>query len=182
MAARTSSPGSAKLLDGATKSPARRALANWENPVPASFYDDIGNVAKSPHEVRNEKLAAPLLDVDNMAGPGLMFWTGTNPLARARQSWFSDESWPAALKYTALDPHADYLIRTTGCGECFLRVNGVRLAPTLDGKQVGELKEFPVPRGLYREGSITVTFDPTFEPHLNWRVQSRLTEIWLIKK
>jgi hypothetical protein len=54
--------------------------------------------------------------------------------------------------------------------------------PTLDGRQIGEVKEFPVPRGLYRDGSITLTFDPTFEPSLNWRVQSRLTEVWLIRK
>lgn len=157
-------------------------LATWEHPGPGSFYDDIGNVAKSPHEVRNERLAAPLLDIDNMALPGLMFWVGNDPLARARQSWFSDEGWPTALKYVALDPEADYLVRTTGCGDCFLKVNGVRIAPTLDGKKIGELKEFPIPRGLYRDGVITLTFDPTFEPNLNWRVQSRLTEIWLIKR
>jgi hypothetical protein len=157
-------------------------LATWEHPGPGSFYDDIGNVAKSPHEVRNEQLAAPLLDMDNMALPGIMFWIGNDPLARARKSWFSDEGWPTALKYTALDPQADYLVRTTGCGDCFLRVNGVRLAPTLDGRKVGEIKEFPVPRGLYRDGVITLTFDPTFEPNLNWRVQSRLTEVWLIRK
>src|SRR5262249_38869549 len=157
-------------------------LATWEHPGPGSFYDDIGNVAKSPHEARNELLAAPLLDMDNMALPGIMFWVGNDPLARARQSWFSDESWPTALKYTALDPQADYLVRTTGCGDCFLRVNGVRLAPTLDGRKIGEIKEFPVPRGLYRDGNITLTFDPTFEPNLNWRVQSRLTEVWLIGK
>jgi hypothetical protein len=157
-------------------------LATWENPGPGSYYDDIGNIAKSPHEVRNEKLAAPLVDVDNMALPGLMFWTGNDPLARARQSWFSDEGWPTALKYTMLDPEADYLVRTTGCGDCFLRANGVRIAPTLDGRKVGELKEFPLPRGLTRDGNLTLTFDPTFEPNLNWRVQSRLTEIWLIKK
>ncbi len=157
-------------------------LANWEHPGPGSFYDDIGNVAKSPHEVRNEKLESPLLDMDNMALPGIMFWVGNDPLARARQSWFTHEGWPTALKYTALNPQADYLVRTTGCGDCFLRVNGVRLAPTLDGRKVGEIKEFPVPRGLYRDGTITLTFDPTFEPNLNWRVQSRLTEVWLIKK
>jgi hypothetical protein len=158
------------------------ALATWEHPGPGSFYDDIGNVAKSPHEIRNELLAAPLLDMDNMALPGVMFWVGNDPLARARQSWFTDESWPTALKYTALDPQADYLVRTTGCGDCFLRVNGVRLAPTLDGRKIGEIKEFPVPRGLYRDGTITLTFDPTFEPNLNWRVQSRLTEVWLIRR
>jgi hypothetical protein len=157
-------------------------LAKWEHPGPGSFYDDIGNIAKSPHEVRNEKLAGPLSDVDNMPLPGLMFWIDKDPLARARQSWFSDEGWPVALKYTGLDPEADYVVRTTGCGDCFLRVNGVRLEPTLDGRKIGEFKEFPAPRGLYRDGNITITFDPTFEPNLNWRVQSRLTEIWLIKK
>jgi hypothetical protein len=157
-------------------------LAKWEDPGPGSFYDDIGNVAKSPHVVRNEKLGGPLLDVDHMALPGFMFWVGNDPLARARQSWVSDESWPYAVKYTALDPTADYVVRTSGVGDCFLRVNGVRIAPTLDGRKLGETKEFPVPRGLTRDGTITVTFDPTFEPQLNWRVQSRLTEIWLIKK
>lgn len=172
-----------RKLDSETERVERlETLAKWENPGPGSFYDDIGNVAKSPHEVRNEKLAAPLLDADNMVLPGLMFWVGNDPLARSRQSWFSDEGWPAALKYAALDPRADYVVRTTGCGDCLLRVNGVRIAPTLDGRKIGELKEFPIPRGLYRDGSITLTFDPTFEPNLNWRVQSRLTEVWLIRK
>lgn len=157
-------------------------LATWEHPGPGSFYDDIGNLAKSPHEVRNEGLTAPLLDMDNTPLPGVMFWVGNDALARARQSWFSDEAWPTALKYPLVDPQADYVVRTTGCGDCLLRVNGVRLAPTLDGRQIGEFKEFPIPRSLYRDGSITVTFDPTFEPNLNWRVQSRLTEIWLMKK
>jgi hypothetical protein len=157
-------------------------IAKWENPGPGSFYDDVGNIAKSPHEVKYERLSGPLLDVDNLTLPGFMWWVDNNPLARARQSWVSSEDWPVALKYFALDPQADYLIRTTGCGECLLRVNGKRLIPTLDGKQVGELKEFPIPRGLYQDGTITVTFDPTFEPHLNWRVQSRLSEIWLIRK
>ena len=158
------------------------ALAKWELPGPGSFYDDIGNIGKSPHEVREDALAGPLLDMDNMTLPGMMFWIGNNPLARARQTWFSDEGWPKALKYHALDPEAHYVVRTTGFGDCFLRVNGVRIAPTLDGRQLGEFKEFPVPRGLYRDGRITVTFDPTFEPHLNWRVQSRLTEIWLLRQ
>lgn len=172
----------AKLPTEAERVARLEQLATWERPGPGSFYDDIGNVARSPHEVRNPTLAGPLLDMDHMALPGVMFWVGDNPLARARQSWFTSEDWPAALKYVALDPEADYVIRTTGCGDCLLRANGVRLAPTLDGRKVGELKEFPVPRGLYRDGNLTVTFDPTFEPHLNWRVQSRLTEIWLIKK
>lgn len=157
-------------------------IAKWEHPGSGSFYDDIGNVAKSPHEVRNEKLPTPLLDVDNSLPTNIMFWTGTNPNARVRQSWFTDEAWPEAMKYTAIDPGADYVIRTTGFRDCRPRVNGTLLAPTVDGKGLGEIKEFPVPRDLYRSGMITVTFDPISEPELNWRVKSRLTEIWLIKR
>jgi hypothetical protein len=157
-------------------------LARWENPGPGCFYDDIGNIAKSPRVVRQEKPAGPLLDMDHTPLPGVMWWVDRHPLARVRQSWMTDEAWPAAIVYPAIDPRADYLVRTTGCGDCLLRVNGVRIAPTLDGRQIGEIKEFPIPRGLYRNGVITLTFDPTFEPHLNWRVQSRLTEVWLIKR
>lgn len=173
-----------KMATEQEKTARLKTVATWEHPGPGSYYDDIGNVAKSPHEVRNETPAGPLLDVDNMPLPGLMFWVDNDPLARARQSWFSDEGWPSALKYPNVDPNADYTVRTTGVGDCLLRVNGVRLAPvsTINGHKVGEIKEFIVPRVLYREGQITITFDPTFEPDLNWRLQSRLTEIWLIKK
>lgn len=155
-------------------------IATWENPGPGSFYDDIGNVGKSPHVVRGAALGGPLLDVDNTPMPGFMWWEKGQ--TRVRQSWISGMDWPEALKYVALDPDAEYFIRTTGKGECPVRVNGVRLAPTIDGKDIGEIKEFPIPKGLYRDGTITVTFDPVFEPTLNWRVQSRLTEFWLIKK
>lgn len=159
-----------------------RELATWETPGPGSFYDDIGNVAKSPRVIRNERLAGPLLDVDHMPLPGVMWWVGDHPNARARQSWFTGMDWPEALVYVGLDPDADYVVRTTGYGDCFLRANGLRLVPTLYGKGLGEIKEFPVPRGLTQDGSLTLTFDPTFEPHLNWRVQSRLTEVWLIRR
>ena len=157
-------------------------IARWEDPGPGSFYDDIGNVAKSPHEVRNERIAAPILDMDHMMTASFMWWVGDNPNARVRQSWVSYEDWPEALRYAGVDPEADYILRVTGYGDCFPRVNGVRLVPTIYGKELGAVKEFPIPRGLYRSGDITVTFDPTFEPHLNWRIQSRLTEAWLIRK
>jgi len=158
-----------------------REIARWENPGSGSFYDDIGNVAKSPREVRNERLARPILDMDHMSLPGAMWWVGDNPNARVRQSWITSMDWPEALRYVGLDPEADYIVRTTGYGDCHVRANGLRLVPTLYGKGLGEIKEFPVPRGLYRDGMLTLTFDATFEPHLNWRMQSRLTEVWLIK-
>jgi hypothetical protein len=170
------------LPDEAARVKRLEEIARWEDPGPGSFYDDIGNVAKSPHEVRNERIAAPILDMDHMMTASFMWWVGDNPNARVRQSWISYEDWPEALRYAGVDPEADYVLRTAGYGDCFPRVNGVRLVPTVYGKELGAIKEFPIPRGLYRSGEITVTFEPTFEPHLNWRVQSRLCEVWLIRK
>ncbi len=156
-------------------------IARWEDPGPGGFYDDIGNVGRSPHEIRNERLERPILDMDHMALPGAMWWVGKHEHARARQSWITSMDWPKGLRYAGLDPNADYTVRTTGYGDCFVRANGVRLTPTLYGKELGAVKEFPVPRGLYTDGMLTITFDPTFEPDLNWRVQSRLCEVWLIR-
>ena len=44
-----------KLPNEAEKVAQLETLARWEHPGPGSFYDDIGNVAKSPHEVRTER-------------------------------------------------------------------------------------------------------------------------------
>jgi hypothetical protein len=171
-----------KMTDETQKVARLEEIARWEDPGPGGFYDDIGNVARSPREVRNERLASPILDMDHMMNASFMWWVGDNPNARVRQSWISYEDWPEALKYAGLDTEADYLLRVTGYGDCFPRINGSRLVPTVYGKELGAIKEFPVPRGLYRNGEITLTFDPTFEPNLNWRVQSRLCEVWLIRR
>lgn len=154
-------------------------LANWENPGPGGYYDDIGNVAQSAHVIRGEQINT-VGHPETLPVPDFMWWD--NGLRRVRQSWISKMDWPLGLRYFGLDPEADYVLRTTGNGQCLVRVNGSRLVPTIDGKQVGEIKEFPIPRRLYREGTITLTFDVPYEPGINWREASRLNEVWLLKK
>ena len=154
-------------------------LCRWETPGPGSFYDDIGNVAKSPHVIRGEGVNTDP-NMERNPNPDFMWWDSGR--SRVRQSWPSKMDWPLGLRYDALDPEATYMVRTTGFGECLLHVNGVRVQPVVDGKEIGELKEFPVPRELYKDGTVVLTFDVPFEPHLNWRVQSRLCEVWLIKQ
>ena len=63
-----------------------------------------------------------------------------------------------------------------------LKINGQRVLPTVDGCGIGEFKKFAVPAEALREGKLTLTFDRPSEPNLNWREQSRLTEIWLLKQ
>jgi len=53
---------------------------------------------------------------------------------------------------------------------------------TLDGSGVGEFREFRVPVEALQDGVLLLTFDVPAEPHLNWRQQSRLTELWLLKQ
>lgn len=61
-------------------------------------------------------------------------------------------------------------------------MNGERIEPTADGRGIGDIKAFPVPKKLYQDGVIKLTFDVPDEPGVNWREASRLTEVWLIKQ
>jgi len=154
-------------------------LATWENPGPGSFYDDIGDISQSDRVIMSEGFGT-LLEPDRPTVPDFMWWD--NGMRRVRQSWISKMDWPEGLRYIGLDPNADYVFKTTGVSSCLPRANGIRLIPSVDGREVGDVKEFPVPRLAYREGHLTITFDVPFEPGINWRQMSRLSEAWLIKK
>ena len=155
--------------------PARNArfleLANWESPGEGSFYDAIGNIAKMPHVERDtdEDEATPL------------FWWRNDGLSRERRSWLVSQ-WPLQMVYEGLDPRFEYTVRTTGYGQALLKINGKRVQPTRDGKQIGEFKEFPVPPADLTNGRVVLTWDKAGdEAHLNWRQRSRLSELWLLR-
>jgi hypothetical protein len=148
-----------------------RELATWENPGLGSFYDDLGNIAKMPHVVgvgRNED--------------GPLYWWWENGRSRARHSW-QVTMWPKAMEYDGLDPKGKYVVRTTGLGQSLLRIDDSRVQPVVDGKEMGEFKEYPVPADFLTDGRLRLTWDKAGdEVHLNWRKQSRLAEVWLLKK
>ncbi|HET8736601.1 MAG TPA: hypothetical protein VFM69_08370 [Pricia sp.] len=86
------------------------------------------------------------------------------------------------LEYDQLDPNAGYVIRVSGYGEALLRANGQRLEPTRYEKGYEQFKEFPLPKDLIRGGELKITFDKPDEEHLNWRKQSRVTDVWLLRQ
>jgi hypothetical protein len=154
-----------------------RELAAWENPGPGSFYDDVGNPAKSPHVDGDAEQ-----DPDSFRGPEPTYWWWDNGKSRARLSW-QTTMWPRRMVYEGLDPDGSYVVRTGGYGRCLLSADGQKVTPTLDGKEMGEFKEFPVPRELVKDRRLVLTFEiPGGEEHLNWRKRSRLAEVWLLKK
>jgi hypothetical protein len=152
-------------------------LAAWEHPGPGSFYDDLGNIAKSPHVVNCFSLNGPELEEH----PTPTFWWWDQGKSRARLSW-QVTMWPAAVVYEGLDPNAEYVVRSTGYGQALLRINGERVEPTVNGTQMGEFKEFPVALRFVKSRKLVLTWDcPVGEGKLNWRQQSRLAEVWLLK-
>lgn len=166
-----------ELPDEDQKNRRLRELATWEHPGPGSFYDDIGNIAKSRHVVHLDPEYGPVLTRQ----PGITFWWWDEGKSRARLSW-QVTSWPTAVVYEALDPNAKYIVRSTGAGQALLRINGERVEPTVDGKEMGEFKEFPVAAKYLKDRRLVLTWDrPTNEDNLNWRKKSRLAEVWLIK-
>jgi hypothetical protein len=166
------------LPDESARMARLRELANWENPGDGSYYDDIGNIGRQPHVVfAGGSSAHPVL----YRVPNPTYWAHQGGFSRLRQAWLVTLGPPHALRYQGLDPQATYTLRLTGVGEAKPQVNAVALNPTIYGTEEGAIKEFPVPNSLIQDGTLEITFEPLDERHLNWRVQSRLSEAWLLK-
>ncbi len=154
-----------------------RELAAWENPGPGSFYDDIGNEAKSPRVDGDAEQ-----DPDSLRGAEPVFWWWDQGRSRARLSWQST-MWPRRMVYEGLDPAGKYAVRTGGFGQNLLRIDGARVAAVAGGTQMGEFNEFAVPAEAVKDRRLILTWDiPNDEAHLNWRQRSRLAEVWLLKR
>mgnify|MGYP004701071481 CR=1 FL=1 len=141
-------------------------IRNYENPGEGSFYDNISS-ADAKHVVSETDDAIDYL------------WENDG-FSRKRLSTQLFQFSPV-LEYTELDPNSDYLIRVAGFGEALLRANGERLTPTKYEKGFEQFKEFPLSKELIKDGKLKITFDKPDEEHLNWRQQSRVTDVWVLK-
>ncbi len=144
------------------------AIAKWENPGPGSYYDDVSNIANSPH-------------VTTTVYDAVDFGWWDDGYCRWRLSSQVYQNDPI-LEYEDLDPNARYLIRVTGFGDALIRVDGERLEPLAYDKELEGFKEFIVPRHVVGDGKMTVTFDRPEESHLRWKYFSRISDVWLIKR
>jgi hypothetical protein len=152
-------------------------IATWEHSGQGSFYDDLGNVANSPHVVQSFNIGP---EAQEEATPS--FWWWDQGKSRARLSW-QTTMWPRSMIYEGIDPDGIYIVRSTGFGQQLLRVNGERIAPSVTNKQMGGINEFMVPAKYVKTRRLVLTWDrPDNEGHLNWRDKSRIAEVWLIKQ
>ena len=142
-------------------------IRNYEFPGQGSFYDNISS-ADAKH-------------VTSKTDDAIDFLWENNGLSRKRLSTQLFQFSPT-LQYDDLDANSNYLIRVTGYGEALLRANGERLIPTKYEKDFEEFKEFPLSKELIKDGKLSISFDKPDEEHLNWRRQSRVTDVWVIKQ
>jgi len=142
-------------------------IRTYENPGEGSFYDNISS-ADAKHVTSETEDAIDYL------------WENDG-YSRKRLSTQLFQFTPE-LQYSELDPNSNYLIRVSGLGEALLRANGERLKPTKYDKGFEQFKEFPLPKELIKDGKLKITFDKPNEEHLNWRQQSRVTDVWVLKQ
>jgi hypothetical protein len=142
-------------------------IRTYENPGEGSFYDNISST-DAKH-------------VTSETDDAIDYLWENDGLSRKRLSTQLFQFTPE-LQYNELDPGSDYLIRVSGFGEALLRANGERLKPTKYEKGFEQFKEFPLSKDLIKDGKLKITFDKPNEENLNWRNQSRVTDVWVLKQ
>lgn len=145
-----------------------KVLASWENPGEGSYYDDISNVSQQTHVL-----------TDSYDATDVAWWD--HGYSRKRLSTQLFQGAPKLI-YEDLDPNGDYIIRISGEGEALLRVNGHRIEPFAYNKGMEEFKQFRVGRKYLATGRLVITFDEPEESQINWREQSKISDIWLLKQ
>jgi hypothetical protein len=145
-----------------------RQISHWEHPGPGSYYDDVSSVSKGP---RIETVSDDATDI--------AWWDDGR--SRRRLSFQTFQRCPR-LQYTDLDPNGRYKIQVCGSGDALLRVDGQRLSPVIYNKDGDGFKEWIIPLSATGDGKISVSFDEPEESGLNWRKQSKISDIWLIKQ
>ena len=154
-------------------------IALWETPGPGSFYDAVGRVGQSARVKRAEAWNTDP-EMERCGNPEAWWWE--QGFSRRRLTHQSTLSIPFSMMYEGLEPDAEYILRIIGAGEAYPRANGFSVVPSTYETELGGIKEFPLPNAITTGGSLTIDFDPLEEEHVNWRQQSRIAEVWLLKK
>jgi hypothetical protein len=179
-------------------------VADWEDPGPGGFYDDLGCGWKQPHLVKPKPLwddpagvSTPREDHTLDKGePNRLSWLDLSEALNAA---------PLVLRYDDLDPNASYRVRVTYLGRYNATINlvadgvyeihgayghtleGVRytsiyddsvaaVIPEKSGPPVVTPLEFVIPREATRDGVLELTWQ-----RFTGR-GAQVAEVWLIKE
>jgi hypothetical protein len=170
-------------------------IADWENPGPGGFYDDLGNLARQPH-----LLPGPGFEYD----PGA--WHSPRngfeedlvidddeppPQGIRRMSWLDHAETlydaPLRVRYSDLDPKASYRVRVVYAGDTtrrqirLLANETTEVHPFLSRPSPFRPLEFDIPGEATAGGILTLTWHG--EPGLGGNGRGcQVSEVWLLKK
>jgi len=158
-------------------------IVNWTNPGPGGFYDDLGSLNNEPHLVRGLGVAKdPAFLESSLIGFG---GRGTYPM-RWRTHAESLNDAPLMMRYTELDPNAEYKVKVTYAGDSprtkiRLTANGVELHGFIEKPMPIKPVEFDIPKGAIKNGELTLSWNREPGQGGNGR-GCQVSEVWLIKK
>jgi hypothetical protein len=160
------------------------AILNWTSPGPGGFYDNLGDPAHQVHLVRGPGYAqdpacfqSPLLGFAYVPGWRLSWCRHAEALYDA----------PVRMRYTDLDPEAEYKVRVVYAGDNFktrirLMANeSLEIHPYKAKEYPVRPVEFDIPKQASRKGDLSLAW--TQEPGRGGSGRGcQVAEVWLIKK
>jgi hypothetical protein len=159
-------------------------IVNWTNPGPGGCYDNLGNVAQSPHLVLEPDAAA---DPEFRHAP----IRGSEYEPDRRMSWngYAETRYdsPLRLRYGGLDPRAQYKVRVVYSGDTFqpkIRLvanDRYEIHPYAPKPYPIRPVEFDVPQAATAGGHLTLAWNQ--EPGRGGSGRGcQVAEVWLIRK
>ena len=183
------------LADESARRAALHGIVHWTDAGPGGFYDDLGDLTRQPHLVRD---ADPDADPSNLDSAFVGFaepkW-GDEPLEKLETPW--RYSWnnhaetlratPLRLHYDQLDPKAGYRVRVVYAGDSLQKPirlvanDGFELHPLMAKPQPVRPVEFAIPRAATASGQLTLSWTGDATLGGNGR-GCQVSEVWLLKE
>ncbi len=159
-----------RFADARTDSAEIDRILNWTDPGPGGFYDDLGDPARQPHLVRGS------ISLEYHPHWPRSWWTYAES--------FYDE--PLQMRYTGLDPAAQYRIRVVYAGDSSgrkirLMAGNLEVHPLMRKPQPVRPVEFEIPRAATAQGSLDLSWYGEAGLGGNGR-GCEVAEVWLMKK
>ncbi len=175
-------------------------LVNRTNPGPGGYYDDLGDLTRQPHLVRDpeafeagrEPHLRPWQDDPEFRRAALVGcqFDLTRSMAEITHAEARYDA-PLIMHYDAVDPNAAYRVRVVYGGDAFRKGNrpvrvrleageGLEVHPFIEKPYPLRAVEFAVPREATAEGELTLRFYA--EPGIGGNGRAcQVAEVWLIK-
>lgn len=161
-------------------------IVRWTDPGPGGYYDDLGNPSQQPHLVRGLPF-----EEDPQRFKSTLTGFGYRPDWRLSWMTHAESFWdaPLQMRYTGLDPSAQYRLRIVYAGDVFSMNTLIKLVandkyeihPPIKKDSPIKPVEFDVPVDATRGGELTLTFSAPQGMGSAGR-GNQIAEVWLMRK